>query len=64
MVEPVYFEMIDPATPSERRATLEAALLTCCGRDTLAMVRMVEFFSGAGSMFSASSKTEDKSFED
>ena len=64
MVEPVYFEMIDLTTPADRRETLEAALLTYCERDTLAMVRMVEFFSGTGSVLPASSGTEVKSFED
>jgi hypothetical protein len=49
MVEPVYFEMIDPATPPERRKALESALLTYCERDTLAMVRLAEFFAGARS---------------
>jgi hypothetical protein len=43
MVEPVYFEMIDPATGAERRAALERALLVYCERDTLAMVRVAEF---------------------
>jgi hypothetical protein len=46
MVEPIYFEMIDPATTGERRKVLENALLTYCERDTLAMVRLAEFFSG------------------
>ena len=45
MVEPVYFEMIDPATSAERKAALERALLTYCERDTLAMVRLAEFLS-------------------
>jgi Domain of unknown function(DUF2779) len=45
MVEPVYFEMIDPATSAERRKALESALLTYCERDTLAMVRLAEFFA-------------------
>ena len=49
MVEPVYFEMIDPATPAERRKVLENALLTYCERDTLAMVRLAEFFADADS---------------
>ncbi|MEO8753331.1 MAG: DUF2779 domain-containing protein [Casimicrobiaceae bacterium] len=47
MVEPVYFEMIDPATSGERRTTLANALLTYCARDTLAMVRLAEFLGGA-----------------
>ena len=45
MVEPVYFEMIDPV---ERRALLETALLTYCERDTLAMVRLAAFLGSAG----------------
>jgi hypothetical protein len=45
MVEPVYFEMIDPATPLERRKALEGALLTYCARDTLALVKVAEFLS-------------------
>ena len=46
MVEPVYFEMIDPATP--RRATQGAAdaLLTYCERDTLAMVALAAHLAG------------------
>jgi hypothetical protein len=64
MVEPVYFEMIDPATPAERRKVLEGALLTYCERDTLAMVRLAEFFAGAGSALPANSATGAKSFED
>ena len=46
MVEPVYFEMIDRATSVERRRVLENALLRYCERDTLAMVRLTEFFGG------------------
>jgi len=49
MVEPVYFEMIDPATPGERRKVLEDALLTYCERDTLGMARLADFFSSSGS---------------
>jgi hypothetical protein len=43
MVEPAYFEMIDPATSPERREALQGALLTYCARDTLAMVRLAAF---------------------
>ena len=43
MVEPVYFELIDPETTAERKAALTAALLTYCERDTLGMVRLAEF---------------------
>ncbi len=49
MVEPVYFEMVDSATPAERRKELAAGLLTYCERDTLGMVRVAEFFAGADS---------------
>ncbi len=45
MVEPVYFEMIDPATSAERRSALQRALLVYCERDTLAMVRLAAFLS-------------------
>ena len=47
MVEPVYFEMVDAETTAERKAELGEALLTYCERDTLGMVRVAEFFSGA-----------------
>jgi len=50
MVEPVYFEMVDPATAMERRAVLETALLTYCERDTLAMVRLAQFLAGSDSV--------------
>ena len=46
MVEPVYFEMVDAATPAARRDELAHALLTYCERDTLAMVRLAAFFAG------------------
>jgi hypothetical protein len=42
MVEPVYFEMVDGSTLMERKAELEAALLSYCARDTLGMVRVAE----------------------
>lgn len=64
MVEPAYFEMIDPDTPAERRKVLEDALLTYCERDTLAMVRLAEFFAGAGSGLPTRPQAEEKSFED
>jgi hypothetical protein len=54
MVEPVYFEMIVSATPPERRKVLEDALLTYCARDTLAMVRLTEFFADPDSVPTAS----------
>ncbi len=49
MVEPVYFEMVDPATSVERRAALAQALTIYCARDTLAMVRLAGFLGTPGS---------------
>jgi len=43
-VEAVYAEILDPATEACRRTALETALVTYCERDTLALVRLVEFF--------------------
>jgi Domain of unknown function(DUF2779) len=40
-----YLEMIDPATAQERRAQLEKSLRDYCGRDTLALVRIVRAFA-------------------
>ncbi len=45
MVEPVYFEMIDPQTGDARRRELESALLVYCSRDTLGMVRLAQFLA-------------------
>jgi hypothetical protein len=39
-----YFEAIDAKTPAGRREALRRALLDYCRRDTLALVRLVEFF--------------------
>ena len=39
-----YFEAVDPRTPDGRRAALRRALLDYCRQDTLALVRLVEFF--------------------
>ena len=39
-----YFEAIAPGTPEPRRATLRRALLDYCRQDTLALVRLVDFF--------------------
>jgi hypothetical protein len=50
MVEPVYFEIIDPETAAERKAALERALLIYCERDTLAMVRLAEFLGGTNTL--------------
>jgi hypothetical protein len=47
MVEPVYFEMVDPATPVARRNAIVQALLTYCALDTLAMVRLAAFLAGS-----------------
>jgi CRISPR/Cas system-associated exonuclease Cas4 (RecB family) len=41
-----YAEMIDPATPDRRRQEIGADLLSYCGRDTEAMVRLVETLRG------------------
>jgi hypothetical protein len=40
-----YVEAIAPATSDTRRAALRKALLDYCRQDTLALVRLVEFFS-------------------
>jgi hypothetical protein len=40
-----YFEAIDPNTSPSRRADLDRALRAYCRQDTLALVRLVEFFS-------------------
>ena len=40
-----YFEAIAPATAEPRRAELKKALLDYCRQDTLALARLVEFFS-------------------
>jgi hypothetical protein len=39
-----YFEAIKPTTPAARRAALRRALLDYCRQDTLALLRLVEFF--------------------
>lgn len=39
-----FLEAIDPATSPERREQLRAAMLAYCAHDTLALVRLVEFF--------------------
>jgi hypothetical protein len=43
-VESVYAEILDPATETGRRTDLESALVAYCERDTLALVRLVQFF--------------------
>ncbi len=40
-----YFEAIAPTTSDTRRAALRKALLDYCRQDTLALVRLVEFFA-------------------
>jgi hypothetical protein len=40
-----YLEAIDPGTGDERRDQLRQALLDYCGYDTLALVKLVEYFS-------------------
>ena len=40
-----YFEAIEPRTSAARRAALRKALLDYCRQDTLALVRLVEFFA-------------------
>jgi hypothetical protein len=46
MAQAVYAEAVDPATPPERREKLINALREYCKMDTLALVRLVRFFSG------------------
>ncbi|WP_449428490.1 DUF2779 domain-containing protein [Rhodanobacter umsongensis] len=41
-----YLEAIHPETPTERRATLDTALRRYCGRDTIAMVRLLQALAG------------------
>jgi len=43
-----YAEIIDPATPAERRASLTDALLDYCRLDTLALVRLAWFSEEGG----------------
>lgn len=44
-----YAEIIDPATPEDRRNALIRDLRNCCRLDTLAMVRLAGFLAqGAG----------------
>jgi hypothetical protein len=42
-----YFEAIDPRTSTPRREALRRALLDYCRQDTLALARLVDFFSRA-----------------
>ena len=40
-----FLEAIDPATSAARRQSLNAALLAYCEFDTLALVKLLEFFA-------------------
>ena len=42
-----YLETIDSGTTSERRETLQRSMLAYCQQDTLALVRLVDFFRGS-----------------
>ena len=42
-----YMEASAPSTPAPRRDSLRRALLDYCRQDTLALVRLVEFYSRA-----------------
>lgn len=44
MAQEAYAEILDPATPAERRLHLRDALLEYCARDTWALVELVRFF--------------------
>lgn len=46
MAMEVYAEAIRPDTPAERKAEISKQLLAYCGMDTLALVRLWEFFRG------------------
>ena len=41
-----FLEAISPTTTSARKAEIEKQLITYCGLDTFAMVRLWQFFSG------------------
>jgi hypothetical protein len=42
-----YLEAISPDTPEDRKVEIEKQLLSYCGLDTFAMVRLWQFFSGS-----------------
>jgi hypothetical protein len=46
MAQQAYAEIIDPATPRNRREQLVKALQEYCERDTLALVKLAHFLSG------------------
>jgi len=41
-----YLDMVNAATPANRKTHLQRALLEYCQLDTLAMVKLVHFFAG------------------
>lgn len=41
-----YLEAVHPETPTERRTVLDTALRRYCGRDTIAMVRLLQALTG------------------
>lgn len=46
MAQGAFLELIAPDIPAGRCAALREALLTCCGRDTFALVRLAHRFVG------------------
>ena len=48
MAQAAYLEAIAPETSDERREILRRELLEYCAFDTLALVRLTRFLSGAG----------------
>ena len=46
MAQDAFAEMMDPETTDERRGQLYNSLLKYCERDTLAMVRIANYFEG------------------
>lgn len=47
MAQQAFLEAVSPDTSAERKAEIEQQLLAYCELDTLAMVRMWEFFRGS-----------------
>lgn len=45
MAQQAFLEILDAATPEERREALREGLLVYCARDTEAMVRLADFFA-------------------
>ena len=50
MAQEAFREMIHPDTSAERGAALRQALLEYCERDTMALVHLVRYFEGSGSV--------------